>query len=132
MLPICVIEDGAPIRKLIEVLLRKAGYEVVSFEQGRHAIEWLRENPVQAVLCDLILPDLNGVEVLRFVRSLPAGESIPVIAVTGLAEERDRNLYLSAGFDAYITKPISTATFAETVRQCIHEKERTRRTERVG
>jgi CheY-like chemotaxis protein len=98
MLPICVIEDGAPIRKLIEVLLRKAGYEVVSFEQGRHAIEWLRENPVQAVLCDLILPDLNGVEVLRFVRSLPAGEGIPVIAVTGLAEERDRDLYLSAGF----------------------------------
>ncbi|MCS7169248.1 MAG: response regulator [Candidatus Kapabacteria bacterium] len=121
--PICVVEDGLPIRRLMEVLLTKAGYKVVAFEQGREAIEWLQHNRPLAVLSDLILPDVNGVEVLRAVRVQPGGGEIPVIAVTGLAQESDQQYYLQQGFDAYIVKPLSTATFAHEVRRAIERKQ---------
>lgn len=121
--PICLVEDSPPIRKLMEILLTRAGFTVVSFENGRDAIEWLQQHghPL-ALLCDLILPDIHGVEVLYALRALPGGEHIPAIAVTGLAQEREQQYYLQSGFDAYIVKPISTTTFAAEVKQVIERK----------
>jgi CheY-like chemotaxis protein len=121
-LPVCVVEDSPPIRKLMEVLLTRAGFSVVSFSGVADAVAWLQQHRPAAVLCDLVLPDGNGADVLRVVRALPEGERIPVIAVTGLAQESDREHYLRAGFDAYIVKPLSTATFAYEVQRIMEQK----------
>ncbi len=120
--PICLVEDSPPIRKLMEILLTKAGFSVVSFERGSEAIEWLRQARPLALICDLILPDTHGIEVLRALRALPGGEHVPAIAVTGLSQESEQRYYLQSGFDRYIVKPISTTTFAEEIRQVIERK----------
>ncbi|GBD07555.1 Phosphate regulon transcriptional regulatory protein PhoB [bacterium HR21] len=122
-LQICIVEDSPPIRRLMEVLLTKAGFAVVSFERVDEAIRWLQEHRPLAVLCDLILPDGNGIDVLRAVRAQPGGEQIPVVAVTGLAQEKDQEYYLHHGFDAYLIKPLSTVTFAAQVREILERKE---------
>lgn len=120
---VCIVEDSPPIRKLLEVLLSKEGFRPVGFERVADALAWLKAERPVAVVCDLILPDGNGADVLRAVRALPHGEHIPVIAVTGLAQEGERQRYLEQGFDAYIVKPISTATFAHEVRRIIERKQ---------
>lgn len=70
-LPVCVVEDSPPIRKLMEVLLTRAGFSVVSFSGVADAVAWLQQHRPAAVLCDLVLPDGNGADVLRVVRPCP-------------------------------------------------------------
>ncbi|MCS7177364.1 MAG: response regulator [Candidatus Kapabacteria bacterium] len=118
----CVVEDSPPTRKLIEVLLTKAGFLVVAFGRIGEALQWLAQHRPVVVLSDLILPDGHGVEIVKAVRSLPNGWDIPVIAVTGLTQESDRQRYLQQGFDAYIVKPLSTTTFAYEVQQIVEQR----------
>jgi two-component system cell cycle response regulator DivK len=116
---ICVIEDNLSIRKLYGILLKKAGFNVVEFEEGEPAVEWLENNHPLLVICDDILPDLTGTEILKKFRTFPHGNDTPVIAITGHAHASDRERYLEHGFDDYIAKPINTATFVEQIRRII-------------
>lgn len=121
-LPICVIEDNAPIRKLFCVLLGKNGYKTVDFGDGLSGCAWIKENKVMAVITDILLPDINGAEVLNSIRSLEKGNDICVIAVTGFAQANDKDKYINMGFDSYISKPVNTGTFVSEVEAIIKEK----------
>lgn len=116
---VCVIEDNHSIRMLYSILLKKGGFDVVEFEEGEAALEWLEQNNPVLVICDDILPDSTGTEILKKFRNYPHGLEIPVIAITGHAHASDRERYLEHGFDDYIPKPINTATFVEQVRRII-------------
>lgn len=129
--PICIVEDSPPVRNLMEVLLAREGFSVVSFGRGEEVIDWLRHHRPLALLCDLVLPDIHGVEILRVLRSLPEGNKIPAIAVTGLSQESERQHYLQMGFDAYIVKPLSVATFAPEVQRVIKRKQAVESYERL-
>lgn len=117
---ICVIEDNLSIRKLYSILLSKAGFEVIEFDEGLQAVEWIAKKNPLAVICDDGLPDTNGTEVLNKIRQHSHGKNIPVVAVTGFAQESDRERYLRAGFNGYISKPINTSTFVEQIREIIN------------
>lgn len=119
---ICVIEDNTPIRKLLSTILNKSGYTIVDFGDGTSAIEWLKSNTPKALLVDYVLPDLDGSVIIEFIRKKDGGEKIPVIAVTGLAQENDKEKILKLGFDSYISKPIDTANFANQVKNIIEKK----------
>lgn len=119
---VCVIEDNKPIRKLLCTLLSKAGFNTIDFGEGMPAYNWLKENKPDCIIVDILLPDINGTELLKHIRSLPDGNKIPVISVTGFAQEDDRQSYLDIGFDYYISKPVDTSTFADTVKQVINQK----------
>jgi len=119
---ICVIEDNTPIRKLLSTILGKSGYSVVDFGDGSSALEWLKTNTPHAMLVDYVLPDLDGSVIIEFIRNKPEGSNIPVIAVTGLAQENDKEKILKLGFDSYISKPIDTANFANQVKSIIEKK----------
>lgn len=119
---ICIIEDNAAIRKLFGVILKKNGYTIVEFEEGTPAMAWLRENMPAAVLCDDILPDINGRDIIKLLRQFPNGKHLCVIATTGFALVADRDRYISIGFDGYISKPINTMTFVEEIREVINSK----------
>lgn len=108
---IVVIEDIGSITKLLAILLRKAGFEVTTFETGESACEWLRGNDPSLVLCDIMLPGMHGEEVLSFIRTLPHGKELGVVAVTALANPGDRERLLKAGFNEHISKPINPSTF---------------------
>ena len=120
--PICLIEDNKAIRKMFGILLNKAGYSIQEFEDGKTAIDWLNSNTSLCIIVDILLPDMNGTEILGIIRKLPGGSSIPVIAVTGFAHPSDREKYLAMGFDDYISKPVDTQTFANLVKQIIENK----------
>ncbi|MBI5323771.1 MAG: response regulator [Ignavibacteriae bacterium] len=119
---ICLIEDNKAIRKMFGILLNKAGYQIQEFEDGKSAVTWLNSNSSKCVIVDILLPDMNGTEILSVIRKLPGGESIPVIAVTGFAHPSDREKYLTMGFDDYISKPVDTQTFANLVKGIIDNK----------
>ena len=121
---VCVIEDNQPIRKLLTTILEKSGFSTVSFGNGDSALEWLKDNEPLSVLVDYVLPDLDGSEIIDFIRKQPSGNDIPVVAVTGLAQENDEEKILKLGFDSYIAKPIKPATFANQIQEIIDKKDK--------
>ncbi len=121
-LPICIIEDNKPIRKLFCTLLQKSGFQVADFPDGTSGMDWLKANRPLAVITDILLPDVNGSDVLALIRTLNEGDKIPVIAVTGFAQANDRDKFIALGFDSYIPKPINTSSFVSEVTEIIDVK----------
>lgn len=114
---ICVVEDNAPIRKLFCTMLKKAGLETVDFGDGFSALSWLKNNPVNGILLDILLPDINGNDLLKKIKEIEYHKNTPVIAVTGFAQSQDRDKYLNEGFTHYLSKPVNTATFVNDIKQ---------------
>ncbi len=119
---ICVVEDNKPIRRLYCTLLKKASFHTEEFNDGYTAMEWLKNNKADAVIIDILLPDMNGTELLNFIRQQTMGNTIPVIASTGFAGPSDRYKYMEMGFDSYMPKPVNTETFVEDIKKVIDEK----------
>jgi CheY-like chemotaxis protein len=102
---IAVVEDNADNRLLLHALL-DSSYRIVEFENGTDALAGLRAERPDLVLLDISLPGMDGNEILVHIRRDTALRSLPVIALTAHAMTGDREKYLAAGFDDYVTKPI--------------------------
>src|SRR5262249_28719674 len=105
MKKIAVVEDNPDNRLLVRVLL-DSQYEVAEYETGSSALEGFKRHLPDLVLLAVSLPEIDGPEVLRRIRSAPRLRELPVIALTAHAMATDREKFLAAGFDDYITKPI--------------------------
>jgi two-component system, chemotaxis family, sensor kinase CheA len=102
---ILVVEDSFTVRELQRSILETAGYPVVTARDGQEALELLSANPDLAmVLTDLEMPKLTGIELTRAIRTDPAHSSLPVVIVTSLGSEEDRQRGIEAGADAYMAK----------------------------
>ncbi len=106
MTRIAVVEDNPDNRLLVSVILED-DFDVVEFEDGSQALAGLADAKPDLVLLDISLPGLDGMQVLEKLRQAPATASLPVIALTAHAMVGDRERYLAAGFDAYVSKPIT-------------------------
>jgi CheY-like chemotaxis protein len=102
---IAVVEDNADNRLLIRAILEDQ-FELEEYEAGEAALDGLVAAQADLVLLDISLPGLDGVEVLKRLRANPVLRKLPVIALTAHAMSGDRDKYLGAGFDEYVTKPI--------------------------
>ncbi len=102
---IAVVEDNPDNRMLLQAMLDGA-YEIDEYETGTHALEAITKHSADLVLLDISLPGMDGLEVLRHLRANPLTAGIPVIALTAHAMTGDRERFLAAGFDGYLTKPI--------------------------
>ena len=105
MKKIAVVEDNPDNRLLVQVILEPF-YDVVEYETGFAALEGLAAEKPDLVLLDISLPEMDGAEVLRRIRADAQLKALPVIALTAHAMSGDRERYLSAGFNDYVTKPI--------------------------
>ncbi len=105
MKKIAVVEDNPDNRLLVRVILESL-YEVVEFEAGAEALAGLPKEKPDLVLLDISLPEMDGTEVLRRMRADEQLRSLPVIALTAHAMTGDREKYIAAGFNDYVTKPI--------------------------
>jgi len=105
MKKIALVEDNADNRLLVQVVLGDL-FEVVSYENGQEALDGLAREKPDLVLLDISLPKMDGNEVLRRIRAEISTRHLPVIALTAHAMAGDREKYLAAGFDGYVTKPI--------------------------
>jgi two-component system, cell cycle response regulator DivK len=102
---IAVVEDNPDNRLLVNAILEDS-YEISEYETGVEAVEGLAGNPPDLVLLDISLPEMDGTEVLAWIRHQPQFRELPVIALTAHAMAGDREKYLAAGFNDYVTKPI--------------------------
>ena len=98
-------EDDESIRELVLYSLRGAGYEALGFADGGALLSAVAERVPQLVLLDIMLPETDGMEVLRRLRKLPATRRVPVIMITARGSEYDRVKGLDEGADDYIVKP---------------------------
>ncbi len=104
---VMVIEDEKEIRDLLRYNLEKSGFRVAAFADGEEGLEQLFASRPDAVVLDLMLPGLNGLEILREVRGEPATADVPVIVLTARGAEMDKLLGFEHGADDYLTKPFS-------------------------
>ena len=113
---ILVIEDDKYLSRLLELALKRGGYETIVAGNGLAGMKHVRANPPpDLVLLDLMLPVMDGFEVLNQIRSDPRTESLPVIVVTGKTQTTDRRLALELGANEYITKPYRPRDILESV-----------------
>lgn len=116
---ILIVDDSPLIRNLLTNFVQEMG--LLSLEAGNaaDALAIIRSSKPALVLMDIVMPGANGVEALQQIRDDPAIADVPVIAVTTLAGGPSEDDFITAGFDAYIPKPLNLNRFAEAVRRHI-------------
>jgi two-component system, cell cycle response regulator DivK len=114
---VLVVEDNAKNMKLFRDVLEANGYHPLAATTGMQAIELAADQSPHLVLMDIQLPDIDGVEALARLRADDRTASIPVLALTAQAMHGDRERFLAAGFDDYLSKPVNVVEFLDTVRR---------------
>ena len=112
---ILIVEDNAKNMKLARDVLQAKGYATAEAETGEAGVTLAVQLHPDAVLMDIQLPGISGVEALARLRANPATATIPVLAITASVMEQDRAKIMAAGFDGYIPKPISLKQFFATI-----------------
>ncbi len=102
---ILVVDDSAYVRRMIRFALGQEKYRIIEANDGVDAVKCLESNPVDLIITDLKMPNLDGFDLLRFVRSRPKYEFLPVIMLTGEVDEKSREEARKAGVSAFIVKP---------------------------
>ena len=104
---VLVVEDEPDTAELIELHLKNDGYRVTVAGDGDQALKKVHKHMPDLVILDLMIPEINGVEVCKFIRKDTATQSIPIIMCTAKTGEIDKILGLELGADDYVTKPFS-------------------------
>ena len=117
MVRVLVVEDEANIREMIALNLRLTGMEAVEAESAEAALPLLAKKPgCDAAILDVMLPGVDGVELLRRMRAAPATRSIPVVMATAKGAEYDKIQALDLGADYYLTKPFGVMELVSCVK----------------
>ena len=114
---ILVVEDNEKNMKLFRDVLAATGYRTLEASTGAQAVALATEHAPDLVLMDIQLPDFDGIEALGRLRADERTAALPVLALTAQAMEGDRERFLAAGFDGYLSKPVNVADFVATVRR---------------
>jgi diguanylate cyclase (GGDEF)-like protein len=115
-LTVLVIEDHPDQRELLAIVLQREGYRVVTAANGLEALERLEVENIQIALSDIMMPKMDGFELIKRIRTNPALKSIYLILITARIQEGDRVRGLDLGADDYITKPFSFSELLARVR----------------
>lgn len=118
MQQVLVVDDSATMRRMIIASLQDL--ENINFSQasnGLEAIERLALSSADVMILDLNMPDMHGIEVLKFVRQQPSYKDLPIIILTTRGDEESRGIATLAGASAYITKPFEPKKLAQQVRE---------------
>lgn len=118
-----VIEDEAPLRANIVRILSAEGYQVVAAADGDEGLERVLESRPDAVICDILMPRLDGFGVLAALRSRPETAAIPFIFLTASADKVDLARGLQSGANEYVTKPFKIADLLAAVKRLLQRDE---------
>jgi two-component system KDP operon response regulator KdpE len=120
---VLVIEDEAQIRKFLRASLTAHGYRLDEAETGKQGLLLAAQKPPEIVILDLGLPDMDGLEVTRELRTWSA---VPIVVLSARGQEQDKVAALDAGADDYLTKPFSVVELAARLRVALRHVARTR------
>ena len=120
---ILVVDDEAYVVRSLHFVLERAGYTVLEARDGQGALEAARRERPDLIFLDILLPQVDGIEVCRAVKSSEELRSIPVIMLTAKSQEIDREEAFAAGADEYMTKPFSPSRAVERVDAFLGEED---------
>ena len=120
---ILIIDDSPTVRRLVGSSLRNLGYTVVEAVDGQQGLELLATARPQLVIVDLNMPNMDGLEFTRAVRSQPMFKDLPVIMLTTESTEADRARGLAAGVNTYLVKPVASQMLNYKLRALLDAKE---------
>ncbi|TEB14387.1 Alkaline phosphatase synthesis transcriptional regulatory protein PhoP [Pelotomaculum sp. FP] len=119
---ILVVDDETNILELLKFNLAKNGYQVVGLTNGLDAIKFMEKDKPDLIILDIMLPHMDGYEVLRILRADPETIGIPIIMLSAKDEEIDKVLGLELGADDYVTKPFSPREMVARVKSNLRRK----------
>lgn len=119
---VLVVDDSPFILRMLSFLLKKEGMEVRTAANGTEALGRLQAEGADLVFLDVMMPGLNGYQVLERMKADPALAGIPVIMITAKGQERDRRRAEGLGVDGFITKPFSPSALAQKLRELLAKK----------
>jgi CheY-like chemotaxis protein len=115
MTNVLVVEDDPLNMELVCEILRGNGFTVHEASNGKEAIEKTEKESYDLILMDIMMPDIDGIEATRIIKSKPGYEKTPVIALTAYAMKGDRERLIEEGFDDYVPKPIDMPEFMRII-----------------
>lgn len=121
---ILVVDDERHIVRLVEVNLTRAGYDVVTAYDGVEALEQFTKEKPDMLVLDVMMPRMDGFEVLKKLQSDPASQGVPIIMLTAKAQDADIFRGWSSGVSSYLTKPFNPRellTFVERIFQSVED-----------
>lgn len=118
------VEDDRNIRELVVYTLESTGFEAAGFSNGADFFAALKKNRPSLILLDIMLPEEDGIEILRKLKAKEETREIPVILVTAKGAEYDKVLGLDSGADDYITKPFGMMEFVSRVKAVLRRTEK--------
>jgi two-component system chemotaxis response regulator CheY len=117
---VLVVEDSATMRGFVTAALESAGpFSVTQAESGFHALKILPRAQYDLIITDINMPDINGLELVRFIRESEQHKRTPLVIISTDGREADRDRGLKLGANAYLTKPFEPEQLVETVRSLL-------------
>ncbi|HLS85986.1 MAG TPA: response regulator [Burkholderiales bacterium] len=114
---VLIVEDDRHIIESLSFVLQREGFSVAAALDGEAAMQRLRSDPPDLVILDVMLPRMNGFEVLKALRADAALQAMPVIVLTAKGQKQDRRLAEAIGVEGFMTKPFSNQEVVEAVRR---------------
>ena len=116
---VLVVEDSKAIRSMLRVSLEEAGFFVIEAGNGFEALKALPTRRFDLIVTDINMPDINGLELISFVRSNPAYKTIPFIIVSTEKSDEDKKRGLALGASHYVIKPFTKEDLLAAVRKTL-------------
>jgi len=119
MSTVLIVEDNEKNMKLARDVLQAKGYKTLEAVTGEEGVELAKQHVPDLVLMDIQLPGISGIEAFKQIRAEARTARVPVVALTASVTPTDRSAISSAGFDAFVSKPINLKEFVETVKRFV-------------
>ncbi len=119
MYTLLLIEDDHAIRQMLKMFLESKNYRIFEAEDGKQALVQLNQTTFDLVVLDWMLPDTDGIQLMRQIRDMPVHKELPILMLTARAEESDKITGLDKGADDYMTKPVSLKELDARIRALI-------------
>ena len=113
------VDDSASVRQMVTFALEAAGYKTAQAADGKEALNLLKAGPVDMIITDLNMPNLNGIELIRQVRALPGFKFVPIILLTTESEDAKKAEGKAAGATGWIVKPFNQDQLLAVVKKLL-------------
>ena len=122
MSTILIVDDSSALREMVSGLLVKAGMTILEAKDGAEAQKKIEASAPDLVILDIVMPNMNGYELCRWIKTNPSTKDLPVVICSSKSEEFDRYWGMKQGADAYIAKPFRPDEMVKTVKQLLRSR----------